>query len=92
MTEEQRRICLRAIDHYGTAHQKQKILEELGELIVELTREQDGRTTDARIREELADVIIMAEQLRIIYCAEMVDRWIEKKLARLQERMKEGHE
>jgi NTP pyrophosphatase (non-canonical NTP hydrolase) len=73
-----------AINHFGVQHQKNKAIEELGELIVELSREQDRRTDNERVREEIADVIVMAEQLRIIYGASAVDRWIEKKLSRLE--------
>lgn len=92
MTEEQRQVCLRAIDHYGVEHQKRKAAEELGELIVELAREQDGRSSGAGIREEIADCIIMLEQLRWIYCPEQVDAWIRRKLDRLVGRMRgEAH-
>lgn len=92
MTDEQRAICLRAIDHHGIEHQKRKAVEEFAELITELTREADGRTDGAKIREELADCIIMCEQLRIIYCGEMVDGWIMRKLDRLQRSMKGGEQ
>ena len=87
MTDEQRSICLRAVDHYGVEHQKRKAVEELSELITELSRESDGRTDSPKIREELADVFIMCEQLRIIYCPEQVDSWINNKLERLERRI-----
>jgi len=79
-----RKLAEMAINHFGVQHQKNKAIEELGELIVELSREQDRRTDNERVREEIADVIVMAEQLRIIYGASAVDRWIEKKLSRLE--------
>lgn len=50
----------------------------------------DGRARMDAIREELADVIIMAEQLRIIYGGRDVDEWIVRKLARLGYRMRSG--
>jgi NTP pyrophosphatase (non-canonical NTP hydrolase) len=84
MTDEQRAVCLRAINHFGTKHQKGKLIEELAELTVEITREQDGRTDKGKIREELADVIIMCEQMRIIFGAAAVDREIARKLERLK--------
>ena len=90
MTDGQKRLCLRAIDHYGIDHQKNKAVEELSELIVELMHDLDGRARMDAIREELADVIVMAEQLRIIYGGSEVDRWIERKLVRLSHRMNPG--
>ena len=86
--DEIRNICLCAIDHFGVEHQKQKAVEEMGELIVELTREQDERTDAGHIQEEIADVIVMAEQLRIIYGGSLVDEQIERKLDRLLDRIR----
>jgi NTP pyrophosphatase (non-canonical NTP hydrolase) len=85
---DQKKICLRAVDHYGVEHQKRKAIEELGELICELSREQDKRTDREHILEELADVIIMCEQLRLIYGGEETDKWIDRKLKRLRDMMR----
>ena len=85
---DMKRICLRAVDHYGVEHQKRKAMEELGELLTEMAREQDGRTTNDRIREELADVMIMCEQLRMIYGGKETDAWIDRKLERLWKMMR----
>lgn len=90
MTDEQRMMCLRAINHWGPVHQKEKAVEELSELIVELMHDLDCRPCMRCLHEELADVIIMAEQLRIIYGAENVDGWIGRKLDRLEERINNG--
>lgn len=87
-SDEIRQICLCAIDHFGVEHQKQKAVEEMGELIVELTREQDERTDAGHVAEEIADVIVMAEQLRIIYGPALVDEQIERKLDRLLDRIR----
>lgn len=86
--DEIRNICLCAIDHFGVGHQKKKAVEEMGELIVELTREQDERTDACHVIEEIADVIVMAEQLRIIYGPALVDEQIERKLDRLLGRIR----
>ena len=85
---EQNKICLRAVDHFGVEHQKRKAIEELGELICELSREQDRRTDREHILEELADVIIMCEQLRLIYGGKETDAWIDRKLERLWKMMR----
>lgn len=83
MTENQEDVLLWAINTYGVEHQYWKSVEELGELIVEIARRQDKRTTNEKIREELADVMIMSEQLRIIVGAKGTDNWIKEKLKRL---------
>jgi len=87
MTEEQYRICLLAINTYGVEHQKRKCLEELGELIAEIAREHEDRGGADRVREELADVIVMCEQMRIIYGGSLTDEWIQRKLERLRNRI-----
>lgn len=82
MNDNQRRTCLRILNHFGTDNQKKKCCEELFELGTELMHDLDGRGQPVKIREELADVIILAEQLRIVYGARNVDQWIEHKLLR----------
>lgn len=88
MTDAQRKICLRAIDHYGINHQEEKAKEELAELLTELSRLQDGRTTKEKIVGELADVLVMCEQLRLIFGASDVDKAVDYKLTRLVRRIK----
>ena len=39
ISHDAKKICLRAVDHYGAGHQKKKAIEELAELITELSRE-----------------------------------------------------
>lgn len=79
-----------AIKHYGTEHQKKKAIEEMGELITAISREQDGRATPEQVITEIADVQIMMEQLSIIYGYEKVARERERKLERLVARMNNG--
>lgn len=88
LADHRREICLRAIDHFGTEHQKWKLVEELGELLVEIAREHTGRGDKEAIREELADATIMCEQMRIVYGYRDVGAWIERKLARLWRMMR----
>lgn len=87
--DDRERICLRALDHFGVEHQKWKLVEELGELLVEIAREHIGRGNKDAIREELADANIMCQQMRIVYGAAKVDGWIRRKLERLVKRMNE---
>jgi len=87
MTDEQRMMCLRAIDHFGVSTQTWKLIEEIGELLTEIAREHTGRGDKAAIREELADTTVMCEQMRIIYGGRDVDDWIERKLVRLEKKI-----
>jgi NTP pyrophosphatase (non-canonical NTP hydrolase) len=90
MTDEQRKVCLRAIDHFGVTTQTWKLIEEIGELLTEIAREHTGRGDKTAIREELADTTVMCEQMRIIYGGRDVDAWIENKLERLERRIDGG--
>ena len=53
------------IKHYGWEHQAFKLLEEAGELIAASMRAYNDQTekSNAQAREELADVILMLEQV-----------------------------
>ena len=90
-SDEQRNICKKAVDSYGEISQMIKATEEMGELIRAISRVilQQGES-DAQIEsnynEEIADVIIMLEQLKYTrhYKQELVDFWKEEKLKRLE--------
>lgn len=56
------------IDHFGTYSQKVKAVEELAELQVAILHGNDVEN----IIEEIADVQIMIDQLKIIYRADLV--------------------
>lgn len=66
-------VLNKAIDEYGTSPQIDKAIEELSELIKALLKERYARMTDnhneaiANVCEELADAIIMLNQLEIIF-------------------------
>lgn len=60
-------VPLLAVQHYGPEHQKRKAIEEIGELITALSREQDGRATPKQVITEIADVHLMILQLMVIY-------------------------
>lgn len=55
-----------AIRHYGEAAQEEVAIEECSELIQAITHKHRGR--EHNIAEEIADVEIMLEQLKIINC------------------------
>ena len=87
MDSMQKMTLIRAINYHGVENQTKQALQEMGELIVELERRGTDRWDRDHAAEEIADCIIMMEQLRIIYGSDMVDFWIDKKIDRLEERL-----
>ena len=83
----------RTIKRYGQIKQVTKAVEELGELAVELSRWllNDGAHDDhllSHIREELADVCVMTDQLQLIFGD--VSDWEMHKLERLERKLERG--
>ena len=76
-----------AVRHYGAEHQKRKAIEEMGELITALSREQDGRATPEQVIMEIADVHLMIRQLMCIYGLEACIKEYDRKQRRLLSRM-----
>lgn len=85
MTNDQTATLIHAINHFGVEHQIKKCVEEMGELITELARRRTTREDRDRIALEVADVLITANQLRIIYGAQLVDQNIDNQLQRLED-------
>ena len=92
-------ILQKAIKHYGTHNQMLKCIEECGELsraisriLIELSSG-DGFTTEEseeNLHEELADVLIMVEQMIMMFdCGDEVFIQQVKKIKRLKERLED---
>lgn len=62
MTNELQKI----IDHYGEDAQLLQCIEEMSELTKEITKYYKGADTTEHIKEEIADVLLMLDQLMII--------------------------
>lgn len=60
-------IYEQAVKHYGNLNQIVKAMEECGELIRALARWLQGDPDVVNIAEEIADVEIMVEQIKIIF-------------------------
>lgn len=75
-------VPLLAVNYYGPEHQKRKAVEEMGELITALSREQDGRATPEQVITEIADVHLM-----IIYGLDACLKEYDRKQRRLLRRM-----
>ena len=78
-------------DHYGIKEQMRQLAEECSELAVEANHSARKGTT-VKIIEEIADVLIMMEQ--VIYLAKIdkcdIEDCINYKLERQMKRIKEG--
>lgn len=87
--EEQKGIMIAAINKYKPEKQKKKAVEELGELITAIAKEDREN-----IVEEIADVLIMIFQMIIIYSISKMEivKWIVFKLKRLKERVRKEKE
>ena len=79
-------ILKKAISLYGEKAQEQQAMEECAELIQAINHKHRHRVHN--IEEEIADVEIMLEQLKIINdCRESVERIKEIKMKRLYQRI-----
>ena len=87
-----KQILYSAVDTYGKDAQTKMAIEEMSELMKELCKNYRGKQNINEIAEEIADVEIMLEQLKIIFeCSLDVIRWKEQKMQRLEERLVYEH-
>ena len=83
--EKQRAICFKAVRTFGEYSQCIKAMEECGELIHALSRKVLDQDADFNnICEEVADLEILMDQMRVIFGDAFIDKWKEKKLKRLE--------
>lgn len=83
-----RGVLQQAIDKYGAQMQLVIAMEEMAELQKELSKAIRGNADADYITEELADVEIMLEQIKMIFgCWFAVEDWKKKKVERLAERL-----
>lgn len=84
-------VLQRALDTYGSAMQIVVMMEEMSELQKELCKYLRGKCSPASIAEEIADVEIMIEQMKMLFCcAEDVRSVRKRKVERLKERLDNG--
>ena len=86
MTNELQKI----IDHYGEDAQLLQCIEEMSELTKEIAKYYKGADTTEQIKEEVADVLLMIEQLIIMTGISHADvmQIMFQKLQRTLERIK----
>lgn len=81
-------VLQRALDTYGSALQIVVMMEEMSELQKELCKDLRGRGSFEHIAEEIADVEIMLEQMKMLFgCTDDVRDWRRRKVERLKERL-----
>lgn len=84
------RVCRTAIGKWGSRLQLIVAVEEMSELTKEICKFNRGKADISAIAEEIADVSIMLEQLKIIFgCADKVEEYIDYKIKRLSEKIGE---
>lgn len=66
-TSGQRSIMAEIIGYYGHESQKMMLLEEMAELQKEICKDMRGKPNQNAITEEVADVLIMLEQIQMMY-------------------------
>lgn len=84
----------RIADYYKVKHQEQKLVEELGELLIEISKNMIANKVTDNTASEIADVIILLTQIIYLYDIEQevydkyifkIDREIKRILRRLKE-------
>lgn len=84
-------VLQRALDTYGSLPQIVMVFEEMSELQKELCKYLRGKYSPTNIAEEIADVEIMIEQMKLLFCcADDVRDWRRRKVERLKERLDNG--
>lgn len=78
----------KVLNKYGIIAQMWMLVEECGELLDAIAKLKRGRASMENIITELADVHIMIEQMACYFDLEEFQAEKERKLARLEERLK----
>ncbi len=79
-------VIYKAINKYGEENQKLIAMEELAELQQALSK--DRRGLKHNVEEEIADVKIMLWQLELMYDNKKIEEWINKKINRLDRKLR----
>lgn len=81
-------IYNRALNKYGFTAQRWMLVEECGELLNAISKQERGRTSKQDVITELADVHIMCEQMAFFFGWNDFFEERLRKLKRLDERLK----
>lgn len=89
---EKDETCRMALKHFGAEHQMLKMVEECNELANALMHYMDNRATADEVITELADVVVMLNQMVIAFGIPQTEEEIERKYARLKGRIENERE
>lgn len=90
MTNAELPVLFRAIDTFGELSQQMMVIEEMSELAKEISKRFRGENNTDHIAEEIADVEIMLDQLKLITgTAHRVEWYRTQKLKRLDKKIDE---
>lgn len=79
-----------ALSKYGAEAQTVMVFEEMSELQKELCKHARGADNQEHIAEEIADVLIMMDQMMILHkCKDLVFKYKQEKKIRLEKRLRE---
>ncbi|BFL38698.1 hypothetical protein K400107F7_03480 [Agathobaculum massiliense] len=82
-----------ALSTYGAEAQTLMVMEEMSELQKELCKHARGKDNQLSIAEEIADVLIMLDQMMILHdCESIVAQYKQEKLERLENRIVNIHD
>lgn len=85
------KVLQRALDTYGSVLQIVVTMEEMSELQKELCKDLRGQGSLEHIAEEIADVEIMLEQMKMLFCCtDAVRNERRRKVERLKTRLDNG--
>jgi NTP pyrophosphatase (non-canonical NTP hydrolase) len=73
--QELHELCMRAVRAWGIQNQSDMVIEESGELSDAILKFRRGRASKEKVIEEIADVQIMLEQAKIMFCLDCIDRY-----------------
>ena len=87
--EERKQVYEAALGKWGQKMQSIVAIEEMSEVIKEITKTMRGELNRAHLAEEIADATIMLEQLRNMFdINDSVESWVDYKIAALQRKVR----
>lgn len=87
MKEQDKDLYKQVLAKWGTVAQVMMTIEECSELIDALCKLDRYRVNEDAVITEIADVMIMCEQMSILFGEELVEKEKDRKLERLKQRL-----
>lgn len=82
-----RKVYEAAIEQWGVHAQKMMAVGECGEFLAEFGREVQGRSSPEKMIDEIADVMIMMNQMAMIYGEDEVRKRIDVKVNKVKTKL-----